>query len=77
VNVKDILNKELGPGNFVAFATTTRPGRSSHAVLKVGWIRYIGTGKGGEYALVDVEAGDGQSPTCVKESQKIVKLEDQ
>lgn len=74
--MNDAQGVELKLGDKVAYATNTIPGRSTHAVLKIGSIYKIAEGKGGEPYVVVRVIRDGfvDHSTPIRESRKIVKL---
>lgn len=73
--MRDSRGQILLPGDLVAYATTTRPGRSTHAILRIGTIKKIATGKSGEYVSVQVVDDGWVTTTPVRESEKLVRLE--
>ena len=74
--MKDVKGRELRVGNVVAYATTTQPGHSKHAVLKVACVAKIAVGTAGEYAVVQRFERDKLRQAIIREPEKLVKLED-
>lgn len=75
----DARGNTLRLGDLVAFATTTIPGRNTHAVLKIGKIKKIAQGKNSEYVTVEVIEDFHGLPssrsTPVREAEKLIRLE--
>ncbi len=71
----DARNNTLRLGDLVAYATTTIPGRSTHAILRIGTVKKIAMGKSGEYIVVQVVEDSRVSSTPIRESEKLIRLE--
>jgi hypothetical protein len=71
----DARNNTLRLGDMVAVATTTIPGRSTHAILRLGTVKKIAMGKSGEYIIVQVVEDSRVSSVPVREPRKLIRLE--
>lgn len=71
----DVRGNTLRLGDLVAYATTTIPGRSTHAVLRVGTVKKIAMGKSSEYIVVQVIEDSRVSSVPIREGEKLIRLE--
>lgn len=72
----DCRNNTLRIGDLVAYATTRIPGRSTHAVLKIGRVKKIAMGKRKEYVSIEVlDKGVWCYSVPIFESEKLIRLE--
>lgn len=71
----DARGNTLRIGDIVAYATTTIPGRSTHAILRIGTVKKIAMGKSGEYVSIHVVDDGWVTTTPVRESEKLIRLE--